>query len=828
MASQPIATRPALRGVWFPLCLTLLLLLTLPGLILLVLHLLGLQSRANGWSRDNFSLTYNLALPWWAAVLLLLTPLLLLLLYFLKMKRKPLQVPSTFLWRKSIEDLQVNSLFQWLRDNVLLLIQLLIVLLLIYSAMSFQVHGSTAAGQHYILMIDNSASMSATDVQPNRLEVARVEALREIDRHGQNDFGMVIAFNSRASILQPYTNDKGLLRGAVKRIQPTQRPTRIEEALALADSLANPRKSAMNSAVAPEDAVPGKERQYVDVQLEAVPAVVHLFSDGGFGDAANFQAGNLDLRYHRAGQPGTDVNNVALVGLNAVRDRQDPSQVQVFARVQNFRKEGVKVRLELKWRIAGQDGFRLKDRARCKLTAASLDALKQQGLPEKVLEKLGPLKEKSLAEEQFLEQLASVLSRDELNQNKKLILDHVNQIYLKGRTVAPGDEEKNEPATVTPGEAVVTYDLENLEEGTPVVIQAKLQGVRDVFPLDDEAWLVLGIVRKARVLLVSPKWPGPRGNKILHDFFDQPAITRVARVQYLTPDQLKDEVKYLRPAQAGAFDLVIFDRCAPETEKELPLANTFFIDNVPPPWKRSAMPALPAKAIRNPASRHPLMRDLTGLDEIVFHEAFRFELDHRKDERVPPKTPRLLECDKDTAVLFALSRRAFTDLVLTFPLVNDRGEWASTWSLKLSLPLFFHNVLYQLGHVSDSSAEESLQPGVPRVLRPDTSAGEIKVLGPGDKVAQVVKRNTQANFVCNDTERVGVYRAEWPGGGQPFAVNMLDADESNLQPRDSVRIGAKELKTGSAQGHPRDIWKWWALAALVLLTLEWVFYHRRF
>ena len=41
---------------------------------------------------------------------LLLVPLLLILLYFLKLKRKPLQVPSTFLWRRVIEDLHVNSL----------------------------------------------------------------------------------------------------------------------------------------------------------------------------------------------------------------------------------------------------------------------------------------------------------------------------------------------------------------------------------------------------------------------------------------------------------------------------------------------------------------------------------------------------------------------------------------------------------------------------------------------------------------------------------------------------------------------------------------------
>ena len=59
---------------------------------------------------------------------------------------------------------------------------------------------------------------------------------------------------------------------------------------------------------------------------------------------------------------------------------------------------------------------------------------------------------------------------------------------------------------------------------------------------------------------------------------------------------------------------------------------------------------------------------------------------------MPPRVPRLLEADRDTALLFVLPRRAFQDLVLTFPLV-DRGLWTTTWNLKLSFPIFLRNVL---------------------------------------------------------------------------------------------------------------------------------------
>src|SRR5919108_6056578 len=130
---------------------------------------------------------------------------------------------------------------------------------------------------------------------------------------------MVIEFNSRAAILQPYTRDKGLLRAAVQRIAQTQRPTRVEEALALADSLANPLRSTDDTAVRPEGEDPAQARTYV--APEGIAAEVHLFSDGRFPDVPDFAAGNLTLHYHRVGKPGPEaVDNVGIVSCNAARD----------------------------------------------------------------------------------------------------------------------------------------------------------------------------------------------------------------------------------------------------------------------------------------------------------------------------------------------------------------------------------------------------------------------------------------------------------------------------------------------------------------------------
>ena len=94
-------------------------------------------------------------------------PVGIIALYFLKLRRRPVQVPSTLLWRRSLEDLHVNSLFQRLRKNLLLFLQLLAVLLAMLALAGPQDQGDAGQGQRFVLAIDNSASMSATDVAAN-------------------------------------------------------------------------------------------------------------------------------------------------------------------------------------------------------------------------------------------------------------------------------------------------------------------------------------------------------------------------------------------------------------------------------------------------------------------------------------------------------------------------------------------------------------------------------------------------------------------------------------------------------------------------------------
>lgn len=790
--------RTVLARSWFPLALAALLLISIPALILLALNIFDSAAPVNEWLLENFDLTYQLAVPPVLAFILLLVPLAILILYFLKLKRKPLQVPSTFLWKKSIEDLHVNSLLQWLRENILLILQLLAVLIMIYGVMGFRFHGSSTRGKHYIIIIDNSASMSATDVEPTRLHWAKQEALKEIDAAEDEDHGMVIVFNSKATTLQAYTNNRAKLRDAVQRIEPTHRATNIEEALNLADSLANPVRSTEETAVRPEDEKPGEERTFVPLE-QGISTTVHLYSDGRFQRLADSvlaslnsrQAGNtsvlgnLNLRYHLAGKAGAD--NLGIVEMNAVRwgaasgvASTDPNslKLQVLIRVRNYRLQPAAAKLRLDVLVNG----RLSHPEQKSLT-----------LPARKLAKTRPAG--------------------------------------KGEDPEEIDEEDR------PGEDSVTFVLPAVDPRTNVVLHAYLDKPSDSFPLDDEAWLVVGRVRKARILIIGPH------NPILDAFFDQEVTKKLAKVEYLSAKELNPPSdKYRNLARNGEMDLVIFDRCAPKEETDMPQANTFFINDVPPPWIRGS------KELKNPylvANRrdHPLLKYITTLWDVGVTEAFRFDPKEnlgeaaRKEFGLPEGDPnrrtlpalnRLIEAGGQVPVLFQLGRGSHKDVVMTFPLVNERGDLTTNWPLQPSFPLFLRNALYYLGNVSDTVREATVQPGEPMVLRPEAGVRELFVTSPKG-VTDKLTRGNKAEFTYGDTELLGVYKVVRDDKGQgSFSVNLLDANESNIEPVAELRIGSDRIKAGEEERkQPRDLWKWIILLAFVLLLLEWYIYNRR-
>src|SRR5688500_20293379 len=84
----------------------------------------------------------------------------LLVLYFLKLRRREMPIPTTLLWKKAIQDLQVNAPFQRLRRNLLLFLQMALLMLLILALALPVTFFSPGAGTNTELVIDRSDSQT--------------------------------------------------------------------------------------------------------------------------------------------------------------------------------------------------------------------------------------------------------------------------------------------------------------------------------------------------------------------------------------------------------------------------------------------------------------------------------------------------------------------------------------------------------------------------------------------------------------------------------------------------------------------------------------------
>jgi hypothetical protein len=136
--------------------------------------------------------------------------------------------------------------------------------------------------------------------------------------------------------------------------------------------------------------------------------------------------------------------------------------------------------------------------------------------------------------------------------------------------------------------------------------------------------------------------------------------------------------------------------------------------------------------------------------------------------------------------------------------------------------------------VDEAKSAVNIAPGEPIVLRPEAGFGFIEVTGPDKHVTRLDRRDRN-DVLFTDTERLGFYSYRVSGRIENkldtlvrgFAVNLLDVNESNIEPRAAIRIGSERIAAGAEKFQTREIWKWILLVALVLLVAEWLIYHRR-
>jgi hypothetical protein len=627
---------------------------------------------------------------------------LLLLLYFLKLKRRERIVSSTLLWKRAVQDLQVNAPFQRLRRNLLLLLQLLAL-----SAMLLALAGPVAAlsrgpGQRYVLLIDRSASMNATDVSPSRLAEAKKQAkvfvasmrsgsafsLRDVSDHA-----MVIAFDRHAKLMCGFTPDKAAVLAAVDAIEPGDGTSALSEAITVARAFAQASSSDSEKRTSPQ------------------AAKLLLFSDGRISDLNTIDMASGELLFQCVGRTA---DNIAVTAMQARRSYEQPEQVEIFATLSNYGAQAVTTDVQLS-----------------------------------------------------------------INGNVRAI----RSVTIPACTAAPG-------------QMAVSFSLTQEEAGTLEVRQL----TPDALACDDAAWAVLPPPKRLAVLLVTA------GNPVLESALRAcPAVS----VDPCTPTGF-DATDPAAFEARSSYDVIVLDNCAPE---RLPRGR-YLVWGSPPTGIDVNSPAkLENQTIVDWRSGHPVLQ-YVNLANLYAGESRALQL---------PRDAEVLAEFADAPAIALMRRHDSTFLLVSFDCLQ------SNWPFEPSFVMFCFNAMNYLAAQEGTDRARELAVMEP-ILLEHVAAGKVVTFTWPDGTTTDVQPDPGGAVRFPGTYRAGVYAAAAPGeAAHLFAVNLLDGDESRIEPRHDLAFSNRTAlaQEESVQRANVPLWPACVLAALLLACLEWLVYNRR-
>lgn len=189
-------------------------------------------------------------------------------LHFLKLRRHIHRVPSIMLWLSTDEDRRANVPFQRLRNLLPLILQVLFLLLVTLSAVRPALHRPGFIQGRAILIIDNAASMSATEMGQTRLALAKQAALKHIEQVAAGG-GMMLMLTNADPVQVAFTTDTAKLQHAIENIPQSEAPRNLQPAF----------DAAIRYAESPQDQV-----FFISDNFENLPDIslpVHKIGVGG-------------------------------------------------------------------------------------------------------------------------------------------------------------------------------------------------------------------------------------------------------------------------------------------------------------------------------------------------------------------------------------------------------------------------------------------------------------------------------------------------------------------------------------------------------------------
>jgi hypothetical protein len=243
-------------------------------------------------------------------------------LYLLRLRRRRVIVAFAPLWVGVAGEPRASRRARRLRHWLSLALALAIFAALWVGAVDPRPASIDRRGRSVVVLIDRSASMSATDEPGTRLAAAKREAIRLVSGLAPTDRALVASFADEAEAESGFESDPRRLARAIAALSPTVASADLPRALSFAAAILR-----------------GRPR----------PTVV-LVSDGGFTDDARRAAPidpdgrQLDVRYLPVGRRA---DNVGILSLAARRNLADPGAVETALVVQSFRPVTSRVGIEI-------------------------------------------------------------------------------------------------------------------------------------------------------------------------------------------------------------------------------------------------------------------------------------------------------------------------------------------------------------------------------------------------------------------------------------------------------------------------------------------------
>ncbi len=331
------------------------------------------------------------------------------------------------------------------------------------------------------------------------------------------------------------------------------------------------------------------------------------------------------------------------------------------------------------------------------------------------------------------------------------------------------------------------------------VVEARLAGT-DALAVDDRAFALVPQSAPMRALLVSD------GNAYLES-----ALALLPRLELYAvgPTGYADALEEATEADSP-YALVVFDRFVPPQPPE---AAALYVgpDDDGPYGEVGRTLASPAIGQTDPAE--PLLR---FVDLAAVHVGRARQVTLAEGMRPVVETPR-------GEPLLAVGRVDGRSLaVVTFAL----GE--SDLPLQVAFPLLVSNLVDFLVPPTDGVLPPSAALGQPIAIALDPAIGSVTLreAGADREVALVGGRGTLPGATA-----VGIREVRTAGGelvGR-VAANLFDATESDVAPGDPTGIADLGRPADPDEaGQPARLEWWWpfALAVLLLLSAEWLLFHR--